>query len=152
MSEIEEEQTSSAPDDAFKVPQFKPLAIKKPVNKPDKSPNKGLTPTNENEDDKSEHQDENMGLEKGDQDNAASSNKSPAEILNEQSLPLPYKEPSWSNICDEDYGFEVLKDGVINSMVKLNGKSFIVFGRVAGCDNILYHPSISRYHAVIQYR
>ncbi|XP_049535949.1 kanadaptin [Anopheles darlingi] len=69
--------------------------------------------------------------------------------------PIPYKEPSWSGKCDPDrnYYFEVEKNGVIIEKVRqLQGKPFWLFGRLPNCDLNLAHPTISRYHAVLQYR
>ena len=66
-------------------------------------------------------------------------------------IPLPYNEPDWSGAPDEDeYSFEVLKNGQIVDNFPLN-KSFFVFGRLPSCDVTLEHPSLSRYHAVIQF-
>uniref|UniRef100_A0A182FAK6 FHA domain-containing protein n=1 Tax=Anopheles albimanus TaxID=7167 RepID=A0A182FAK6_ANOAL len=69
--------------------------------------------------------------------------------------PIPYKEPSWSGKCDPDrnYFFEVEKNGVIIEKVRqLQSKPFWLFGRLPNCDLNLAHPTISRYHAVLQYR
>jgi len=65
---------------------------------------------------------------------------------------LPYKEPSWSGIPEELYSLEVLKNGCIVSTIDLTSKPFHVFGRLPNCDVSLEHPSVSRYHAVIQYK
>lgn len=64
----------------------------------------------------------------------------------EQNIPLSYKEPSWSGIPNStvDYSFEVLKSGVIIDKINLMTKSYFVFGRLAGCDVIMAHPTISR--------
>ncbi|PNF17431.1 hypothetical protein B7P43_G02964, partial [Cryptotermes secundus] len=77
---------------------------------------------------------------------------SPAEMIKESSLPLPYKEPKWSGIPNEIYSFEVLKSGKILENVSLNSKPFYVFGRLSTCDIHMAHPTISRHHAVLQYR
>ncbi|XP_050081609.1 kanadaptin isoform X1 [Anopheles aquasalis] len=69
--------------------------------------------------------------------------------------PIPYKEPGWSGKChpDRNYFFEVEKNGVIIEKVRqLQGKPFWLFGRLPNCDLNLAHPTISRYHAVLQYR
>eukprot|EP00794_Sanderia_malayensis_P020608 gene20608-22641_t len=66
--------------------------------------------------------------------------------------PCPYKAPSWSTICTEDYYFDVLKGGVMKSPVDLTEKDHYVFGRLEDCDVMLEHPSISRYHAVVVYK
>jgi hypothetical protein len=76
----------------------------------------------------------------------------PAQVIKESSIPLPYKEPKWSGIANETYGFEVLKSGKILENISLNSKSFYVFGRLSTCDIHMAHPTISRYHAVLQYR
>ena len=78
--------------------------------------------------------------------------KSPAEVEREKSIPLPYKEPPWSGICEEHYTLEVLKNGVIVENINLSSKPFYVFGRLSTCDVTLEHPSISRYHVILQYR
>ncbi|XP_031344565.1 kanadaptin-like [Photinus pyralis] len=81
--------------------------------------------------------------------------KSPAEQLCENAQALPYKEPSWSGLpqqSDKDYTFEVLKSGVIVEQINLMKKPFWVFGRSVNCDIYMAHPTISRYHAVLQYR
>ena len=65
---------------------------------------------------------------------------------------LPYKEPSWSGVPEELYSLEVLKNGCIVRTIDLTSKPFHVFGRLPNCDVSLEHPSVSRYHAVIQYK
>ncbi|XP_069743844.1 kanadaptin isoform X2 [Narcine bancroftii] len=66
--------------------------------------------------------------------------------------PLPYVEPPWGGLAEAPYSFEVLKDGSIVAEISLNLKSFYVVGRLPVCDISLEHPSISRYHAVVQHR
>uniref|UniRef100_A0A1Q3EY53 Putative anion exchanger adaptor protein kanadaptin n=1 Tax=Culex tarsalis TaxID=7177 RepID=A0A1Q3EY53_CULTA len=69
--------------------------------------------------------------------------------------PVPYREPAWSRKCDPalNYGLEVLKNGVIIEEVKqLQNKAFWLFGRLPNCDVNMAHPTISRYHAILQYR
>jgi len=65
---------------------------------------------------------------------------------------LLYKVPSWSGIPDELYSLEVLKNGCIISNIDLTSKPFHLVGRLPNCDICLEHPSVSRYHAVIQYK
>ncbi|KFB46253.1 AGAP004588-PA-like protein [Anopheles sinensis] len=69
--------------------------------------------------------------------------------------PVPYKEPAWSDKCDQqrNYSFEVEKNGVIIEEIKrLQCKPFWLFGRLPNCDINITHPTSSRYHAVLQYR
>lgn len=75
---------------------------------------------------------------------------SPAEQLQQSRIAIPYKEPSWGGVCEEDYKFEVLKNGTIIDTIKLD-KSFFVFGRLPSCDVPMEHPSLSRHHAVVQF-
>ncbi|XP_022090980.1 kanadaptin-like [Acanthaster planci] len=77
--------------------------------------------------------------------------KSPAEKL-AKAPPLPYIEPSWSGVPNEPYHLEVLKSGAIIAKIPLNDKAYHVFGRLEICDIPLEHPSLSRYHLVLQYR
>ncbi|GLD70231.1 kanadaptin [Lates japonicus] len=67
--------------------------------------------------------------------------------------PLPYTEPPWGGRApDIPYALEILKNGTIVDKVPLTHRSFFVVGRLPVCDVSLEHPSISRYHAVIQFR
>ncbi|XP_062296381.1 kanadaptin [Scomber scombrus] len=67
--------------------------------------------------------------------------------------PLPYTEPTWGGKPpDVSYSLEILKNGTIVDTVPLTHTSYFVVGRLPVCDVSLEHPSISRYHAVIQYR
>jgi len=81
-----------------------------------------------------------------------SSAVSPAQKIKEQSIPLPYKEPKWSGVPSEAYGFEVLKSGQILESIDLSTKSFYVFGRLSTCDIRMANTTVSRYHAILQYR
>uniref|UniRef100_A0AAQ4PXP1 Solute carrier family 4 member 1 adaptor protein n=1 Tax=Gasterosteus aculeatus aculeatus TaxID=481459 RepID=A0AAQ4PXP1_GASAC len=70
-----------------------------------------------------------------------------------KSPPIPYTEPSWGGkATDVPYALEILKNGTIVDTVPLAQKSYFVVGRLPVCDVSLEHPSISRYHAVLQYR
>lgn len=67
--------------------------------------------------------------------------------------PLPYTEPPWGGKApDVPYALEILKNGTIVDKIPLTHGSYFVVGRLPVCDVSLEHPSISRYHAVIQYR
>ncbi|XP_057178740.1 kanadaptin [Triplophysa rosa] len=66
--------------------------------------------------------------------------------------PLPYTEPPWGSVPDVSYSFELLKNGAILDTVPLSQRSYFVVGRLPVCDVSLEHPSISRYHAVLQFR
>ncbi|KNE68786.1 hypothetical protein AMAG_13427 [Allomyces macrogynus ATCC 38327] len=66
--------------------------------------------------------------------------------------PLPYNPPTWSSIPTEPWKFEVLKNGVIVQEIAYpETKPFLTVGRLPTCDVDLEHPSISRYHAVLQF-
>ncbi|XP_045538452.1 kanadaptin [Papilio machaon] len=84
----------------------------------------------------------------------AKSSLPPAILIKELATPIPYKEPKWSGICPDgsEYGLEVLKSGMIVEKVDLTTKPFYVFGRLANCDVMMAHPSISRHHCVLQYK
>eukprot|EP00118_Oscarella_pearsei_P003968 m.16470 g.16470 ORF g.16470 m.16470 type:complete len:170 (+) comp26959_c0_seq1:44-553(+) len=67
-------------------------------------------------------------------------------------IPLRYTEPKWSRLPDEGFSLEVIKSGTLLETITLTSKSFFVFGRLPDCDVTLDHPSISRHHAILQYK
>lgn len=73
-------------------------------------------------------------------------------LLDMKNIPVPYVEPTWSGKPTDEYKFEILKSGVILGKIDLSEKSFHVIGRLPSCDMSLAHPTISRYHAIVQYR
>ena len=90
--------------------------------------------------------------------NTVQKDTKPSELVSvekKEKVPeLKYKEPWWSATppAEENFSLEVLKNGCIISTLNLNDKAYHVFGRLPLCDVILEHPSISRYHALVQYR
>lgn len=90
-------------------------------------------------------------FEQSDENTAPLIKNKSSEIPTTQQIPIPYKEPEWSGDCEDEYSFDVLKNGSIIDTVRLNTKPFHVFGRLPSCDVTLEHPSLSRYHAVVQY-
>jgi len=69
-----------------------------------------------------------------------------------RNIPVPYLEPKWGGKPTKEYKLEVLKSGVILEKIDLIERSFYVVGRLPSCNVSLAHPTISRYHAIIQYR
>lgn len=65
---------------------------------------------------------------------------------------IPYREPPWSGRPQDLYSLEVLKGGAILSTRNLSQANWTVFGRLPSCHISLEHPSVSRFHAVLQYR
>lgn len=77
---------------------------------------------------------------------------SPESTLDTPLFPtLPYTEPHWSGTPTEPYFLSVIKNGIVNQRVDISKKPFHVFGRLPCCDIALEHPSLSRYHAILQY-
>ena len=72
-------------------------------------------------------------------------------LPNQAQALLSYIEPSWSGACTASYSFDILKCGKIIGTVPLTGKKFVMFGRLKDNDISMDHPSISRYHAVVQF-
>lgn len=77
---------------------------------------------------------------------------SPAELAQAKAIPVPYQEPSWGGMPALPYAVEVIKNGSLVETLPLRDKSFFVIGRLANCDIVLEHPSLSRHHAVLQYK
>lgn len=87
--------------------------------------------------------------------NNKSISESPTEenvLPDARNIPVPYLEPKWGGKPTEEYKLEVLKSGMILEKIDLTKRSFHVIGRLPSCDISLAHPTISRYHAIIQYR
>ena len=78
--------------------------------------------------------------------------ETPVELPKDKKLLLPYSEPLWSGIPDRIYKLEILKSGVILETIDLSSKNYHVVGRLPACDISMAHPTISRYHAIFQYR
>ncbi|KFK33222.1 hypothetical protein AALP_AA6G346500, partial [Arabis alpina] len=66
--------------------------------------------------------------------------------------PVPYTIPDWSGPPCHKFHLEVLKEGAIVEQLEVHEKGAYMFGRDGLCDFALEHPSISRFHAVIQYK
>ncbi|KAG7282545.1 hypothetical protein CRUP_001120 [Coryphaenoides rupestris] len=63
------------------------------------------------------------------------------------------REPPWGGVASElPYELEILKNGAIVDTLPLTRSSYFVVGRLPVCDVSLEHPSISRYHGVLQCR
>lgn len=70
-------------------------------------------------------------------------------------LKCPYIEPKWSEkpIPEHVYSFEVLKSGTIaETFNDLQSKAFWLIGKLPDNHISMAHPTVSRYHAVFQYR
>ena len=80
------------------------------------------------------------------------------EMLNyskKRSAPqIEYNEPPWSGLppSQNPYFIEELKNGTIVEEHKLIGKNYFVIGKLPNNDIKLEHPSISRHHALLQYK
>ncbi|KAK3829754.1 MAG: hypothetical protein J3R72DRAFT_456648 [Linnemannia gamsii] len=66
--------------------------------------------------------------------------------------PLKYQKPAWSGYPNQQYFFEVIKNGVLVDKIQAPLKEFLTIGRLPMCDLEMEHPSLSRYHAIIQFK
>lgn len=69
-----------------------------------------------------------------------------------QNLAVPYTIPEWSKAPSQHFFLEVLKDGSIIDQLDVTKKGAYMFGRIDLCDFVLEHPTISRFHAVLQFK
>ncbi|RCV21251.1 hypothetical protein SETIT_4G124100v2 [Setaria italica] len=76
----------------------------------------------------------------------------PAERQKQQRPRAPYVIPEWSAAPDHPFFLEVLKDGTIVDQLDVAKKGAYMFGRIDMCDFVLEHPTVSRFHAVLQFR
>lgn len=75
--------------------------------------------------------------------------------LTKLSTKCPYIEPKWSKPPDSNlvYSFEVLKGGqIVENIKNLQCKAIWKIGKLPTNDIVMAHPTISRYHCVLQYR
>ncbi|KAF9153716.1 Kanadaptin [Linnemannia schmuckeri] len=66
--------------------------------------------------------------------------------------PLKYQKPAWSGYPNQQFFFEVIKNGVLVDKIQAPLREFLTIGRLPMCDLEMEHPSLSRYHAVIQFK
>lgn len=67
----------------------------------------------------------------------------------------PYVEPKWSKKPESElaYKFEVLKGGqIVENISDLQSRAYWSIGKMANNSIVMAHPTISRYHAILQYR
>lgn len=84
-------------------------------------------------------------------DNESDSQKKISKpVKNRVDVPLPYKEPDWSTVPPALFSFEIIKNGTFVETYNIVS-SYVVFGRLDVCNIIFEHPSVSRYHAIVQY-
>jgi hypothetical protein len=89
---------------------------------------------------------------------SSSSNKAedkPAQIQGKVSKRLMdrgYVPPVWSSAPNHKFELEVIREGVEMGVLDVSVHTHYMFGRAPECDFIIEHPSISRRHAVIQFR
>ncbi|XP_049848293.1 kanadaptin-like [Schistocerca gregaria] len=66
-----------------------------------------------------------------------------------------FEVPEWAHKSGEPlsrkYYFEIEEHGVVVGRLRLDAKSFYLFGRAPSCDVVLDHISISRHHAALVY-
>lgn len=53
--------------------------------------------------------------------------------------------------ANSGFYLEVVKDGTVLERIDLDAGSQFVVGRIPLCDIMAEHPSLSRYHAVLQH-
>lgn len=71
------------------------------------------------------------------------------------SIPCPYTEPTWSAAPDpeNEYSIEMLKNGqIVETVSGLEQRPFWLIGKLPDNQIVMAHPTISRFHAVLQYR
>lgn len=70
----------------------------------------------------------------------------------EKEFELEYQPPRWARPSEKSYFLEVLKQGVVLDPIEIPcGRDFILCGRASECDICMEHPSISRFHCVLQF-
>uniref|UniRef100_A0A1J3GNL3 Kanadaptin n=1 Tax=Noccaea caerulescens TaxID=107243 RepID=A0A1J3GNL3_NOCCA len=91
-------------------------------------------------------------IEESKDDSVAVDADKPPSVRAVKQSPVPYTIPEWSGPPCHKFQLEVLKEGAIVDQFDVYEKGAYLFGRDSMCDFSLEHPSISRFHAVIQYK
>ena len=65
---------------------------------------------------------------------------------------LSYIEPRWGGKPASPHSLTVIKNGAVVDEIDISEKAHHVFGRLPTCDIPMDHPSISRFHTVLQCR
>lgn len=63
-----------------------------------------------------------------------------------------YEPPEWSEAPIHPFKLEVLRSGSLLETLDVDRRTFYILGRNPEAHIILEHPSVSRFHAVLQYR
>ena len=142
-------ETKPVEDDSFKVPSS--LGFAKPA-----SVNKKVSEISKEKSDQDDQTVPEMDTEPSDSETSdevrAESEKEKAPSNEVTAPPFQYQEPSWGGVPDKPYCLEILKNGTIVATFKLEGKSNFTVGRLPICDVPFEHPSLSRYHAILQFK
>ncbi|KAK4712334.1 hypothetical protein R3W88_006847 [Solanum pinnatisectum] len=98
--------------------------------------------------------DESANAQDDSSSSSAQSNDTNEDKKQEQrsAASVPYTIPTWSGRPCHQFYLEVLKDGSIIDKFDVHKKGAYMFGRVDLCDFVLEHPTISRFHAVLQFK
>lgn len=131
-------------DDGFKVPSLD-TKIKFIPKKPSQSTLNNKESTDENP----------ANVSKSTTESEAHSSSAIATSTPKLKAKCSYVEPKWSEKPSQDfnYQFEVLKNGsIVETVQNLQSKAFWLIGKLPDNDIIMAHPTVSRYHAVLQYR
>lgn len=70
-------------------------------------------------------------------------------------IPCPYGEPKWSAAPDasNEYHIEMLKSGqIVETVSNMEERPYWLIGKLPDNHIVMAHPTISRFHAVLQYR
>ncbi|KAG9147185.1 hypothetical protein Leryth_005405 [Lithospermum erythrorhizon] len=65
---------------------------------------------------------------------------------------VAYTVPHWSGPPRNEFSIQILKDGLIIDKFNVHDKGHYVFGTTDLCDFILDDPTISPFHAVLQFK
>ena len=142
-------ETKPAEDDSFKVPLLPSFA--KPASVNNESENVTEVKEKSDQDDQTVPEVDTVASEASDEVRTESEkDKPPSSQVT--APPFQYQEPSWGGVSDKPYSLEILKNGTIVDTFKLEGKSHFTVGRLPICDVPFEHPSLSRYHAILQFK